>query len=1243
MSSGLDTAVAMEDDQQSFSSDEPAEVDSTKGSDAGDRFSDDEEADLATLPAEVRAAKEAQKAKLQEMRRRLEAEKDKSMKDRFRFLLNQSDVYNHFINSQANKVGSPPSKKQGGRPRKPTLTGVAAMAASGAASRRGRVTEKDEDDELVQEVLEDEADMDLAHKTHPPLTSTPQWISGGKLRDYQIEGVNWLVRLFENGLNGILADEMGLGKTFQTVAFLGYLQHVVHNEGPHMVVVPKSVLGNWLREIRRWVPSLKAVRLHGPFEERERTKREDLQPGLFHVVVTTFEIVHKERAFLRKFSWQYLIMDEAHRIKNEKSRLSEVMRTFHSHYRLLLTGTPLQNNLHELWALLNFLLPDIFASSEDFDAWFKVDKGDANNEIIEQLHKVLRPFMLRRLKVDVEKTLPPKREILVHCGMSEVQRKLYRNILAKDVQMLQGIGSDRVRLLNIVMQLRKCANHPYLFEGIEPGPPYTTDEHLIQASGKLVLLDRLLQRLYEQGSRVLIFSQMTRMLDILEDFMLFRGHKYCRIDGQTESDMREDLMDEFNKPGSEKFCFLLSTRAGGLGINLATADTVILYDSDWNPQADLQAQDRAHRIGQTKPVTILRLITEGTVEEKVIERALKKLYLDAMVIQQGRLAEQNKSLSKNELLSMIRFGAEGIFKSTESTLTDEELDALLSKGADRFRDLNNKFSQTCNNNLLTFTLTEDQSLYMFEGLDYSNTATEILQISPVDQTQVTIDVVTMELSKFGDLVAVQLPEGKNTCFCRFETKDAAMNAREKLQGQLMFGQREPLQVFFYEPKKRGDDFILPAAEWIDIGKRERKPVINLILDMKMPGSAGGDGTAKDRAGSGASAGPRMPKQATIYDFQFMNKKRIEELYEKERLMVTERWNARHLAEHPDYHRDQEELKQKYSLTPEEEAEKEALLTEGFLSWSKRDLQSYLRAVELFGRQNVEDISRSVEGKTEEEVKDYHRTFWKRYTEIEDHEKILQRVEKAESVIERNAKMRDIILWKLQQYQIPLKDLEIPYGQKTKSPFSEEEDRFLLVATAEVGYGDCEALKVHIRYSWALRFDWFLKSRSPAELSRRVEYLVKLIQKEYEDDQKARAAAAKRRIRASGGGAGSAGVTAVATPRGRGAGDGSSKKAGRGKTPTADDGKKGKKHGGSAQSRNTKARSQSRGKQALSPTKPGGRASAKSAKGAATPKTPVGAGDGAGPVEGSASTGKKRGRSAAHEEMDVAQTTKKRRR
>jgi len=244
-----------------------------------------------------------------------------------------------------------------------------------------KVTEEEEDEEYLKE--EDA----LASAGGTRLLIQPSCING-KMRDYQLAGLNWLIRLYENGINGILADEMGLGKTLQTISLLGYLHQFRGITGPHMVVAPKSTLGNWMKEIQRFCPILRAVKFLGNPEERNHIRENLLAPGKFDVCVTSFEMAIKEKTALRRFSWRYIIIDEAHRIKNENSLLSKTMRLFSTNYRLLITGTPLQNNLHELWSLLNFLLPEIFSSAETFDEWFQISGENDQHEVVQQLHKV---------------------------------------------------------------------------------------------------------------------------------------------------------------------------------------------------------------------------------------------------------------------------------------------------------------------------------------------------------------------------------------------------------------------------------------------------------------------------------------------------------------------------------------------------------------------------------------------------------------------------------------------------------------------------------------------------------------------------------------------------------------------------------------------------------------------------------------------------------------------------------------
>lgn len=621
---------------------------------------------------------------------------------RFSYLLGLTDLFRHFLTTKAEKDA--------------TIKLILDSQFHKSSAARQRRSEKEED----QELLEDEESTEAITE----FVDSPAYVHG-QMREYQIQGLNWLVSLHENNLSGILADEMGLGKTLQTISFLGYLRYIKKVNGPHLVVVPKSTLDNWAREFARWTPEVHVLLLQGDKDTRHDLIQNRLLECDFDVVISSYEIVIREKSAFRKFDWQYIVIDEAHRIKNEDSLLSQIVRMFHSKNRLLITGTPLQNNLHELWALLNFLLPDVFGDSDTFDEWFQSDEEN----LIQQLHKVLKPFLLRRIKSDVEKLLLPKKELNIYCGMSDMQRSWYQKILEKDIDAVNGANKkeSKTRLLNIVMQLRKCCNHPYLFEGAEPGPPFTTDEHLVYNAEKMKILDQLLKKFQSEGSRVLIFSQMSRMLDILEDYCGFREFQYCRIDGQTDHVDRVNAIDEYNKPGSEKFVFLLTTRAGGLGINLTSADIVILFDSDWNPQADLQAMDRAHRIGQTKQVKVFRFITENAIEEKVLERAAQKLRLDQLVIQQARNSnigqQANKAASKDELLNMIQHGAADVF--AEKTKDDDvDIDQLLKASEEKTAELNKKYEKLDLNALQNFT--NDESVYEWNGSNFKKKETSTI-------------------------------------------------------------------------------------------------------------------------------------------------------------------------------------------------------------------------------------------------------------------------------------------------------------------------------------------------------------------------------------------------------------------------------------------------------------------------------------------------------------------------------------
>ncbi|ODV63482.1 DNA translocase ASCRUDRAFT_73329 [Ascoidea rubescens DSM 1968] len=978
---------------------------------------------------------------------------------------------------------------------------------STTSSNRRRKTEKEEDAELIH----DEEDIESLSTSSPLITQSPYYINHGKLRDYQIQGLNWLISLYENSISGILADEMGLGKTLQTISFLGYLRYYKRISGPFIIIVPKSTLDNWRREFSKWTSNVNVLVLQGLKNDRADLIQQKLLTCDFDVCITSFETVIKEKSHLKKFAWKYIIVDEAHRIKNESSALSQIIRLFYSKNRLLITGTPLQNNLHELWALLNFLLPDIFSDSEIFDQWFEKDNNNNqklinsnsnpnsndndndnnNNEsktslenkttrklrsskrnqlntihhkenniessatntnavtstpnktttdpnldrldedlMVEKLHKILSPFLLRRVKADVEKSLLPKKEINVYVGMSEMQIKWYKKLLEKDIDAVNGVIGKRegkTRLLNIVMQLRKCCNHPYLFEGAEPGPPYTTDEHLIFNSGKMIILDKLLKRLKEQGSRVLIFSQMSRLLDILEDYCYFREFEYCRIDGSTPHEDRIFAIDEFNKPDSDKFIFLLTTRAGGLGINLTSADIVILYDSDWNPQADLQAMDRAHRIGQKKQVKVFRFVTENAIEEKVIERAAQKLRLDQLVIQQGRSNKNNSKLgdTKDDLLTMIQHGAQKVFESKDSTIGDDDIDTILKKGEQKTKTLNKKFENLGLDDLQKFT--SDSSAYEWNGTNFA---------------------------------------------------------------------------------KKGND--KGFSVWINPSKRERKEqtysIDNYYKDVLQSTKV-----------SNSIKAPKAPKNFHIQDHQFYSSE-FKTILEKEMYYYKKQINYKVLSadipdidqndkseehESKDKRKKREQLKinKAEPLTKEEEELKQKYIDEAFGNWTRRDFTNFVHAVAKYGRNSFDLIVREMGNKTKEEIISYSKAFWKGYKEIEGHEKYILQIEAGEKKSKRLMNQQRLLLSKVSQYRAPIQEMVIQYPpNNSKRIYSELEDKFLLIMVNKLGLF-CENLfekiKELISKCELFKFDWFFLSRTPQELSRRCNTLLLALTREYE--------------------------------------------------------------------------------------------------------------------------------------------------
>jgi SWI/SNF-related matrix-associated actin-dependent regulator of chromatin subfamily A member 5 len=623
------------------------------------------------------------------------------------------------------------------------------------------------------------------------------------MKPYQLSGLSFLLWLHHNGLSGILGDEMGLGKTLQTLSLVQYLKENDPKAGtgrlqrPFLIVCPLSVLSSWMAETKKWTPGLKAIRFHGPVAERQRLKKivvgeidqygnmtaqaksklksrrnaagkdvisldtdsEDENDVGVDLVVTTYDCFKAEQSWFKTaFVWRYVVLDEGHTVKNDASLISKSLQGIKAEFRLILTGTPLQNNLSELWALLHWLYPEVFGSNTNdlFDKSFNLSKGQYSSEVLDNSRRLLELIMLRRMKTSagVDLNLPPKTEVLLFVPLTEMQIFWYKRMITKAEQSLldeifkdvkvkeeqeikamkqieaqesqlmkieadalevlenkaligsdawketkaileqtvrreqelsnngDGRKSDWQKLMNLLMQLRKVCNHPYQLSNAEPDPYYTGD-HVITASGKFIVLDKLVAELVvKQKKKILIFSGFTKMLDLVEEFLHLRGgdgtsFRSMRIDGSTARARRNLGIRLFNDLNSEFRVMLISTRAGGLGINLASASDVVLLDQDWNPQITLQAEARAHRIGQKNPVTIYKLISQGTVEEQMMGRIQKKLYLSAKVTEamqdihtkfgtgasrKGETAEDDcmPQLSTNQLMTLLRRGATAI-------------------------------------------------------------------------------------------------------------------------------------------------------------------------------------------------------------------------------------------------------------------------------------------------------------------------------------------------------------------------------------------------------------------------------------------------------------------------------------------------------------------------------------------------------------------------------------------------------
>ncbi|GAN06985.1 chromatin structure-remodeling complex subunit snf2 [Mucor ambiguus] len=509
----------------------------------------------------------------------------------------------------------------------------------------------------------------ITHKIHEDV-SQPAIMLGGQLKLYQVKGLQWMISLYNNNLNGILADEVGLGKTIQAISLIAYLIEKKQQQGPFLIIVPLSTLTNWTMEFDKWAPSVSKIVYAGS----SRTRKElasTVQSGQFQVLLTTFDYIIRDTQALCRTKWLYLIIDEDHRVKNANAKLTVTLRQkFHARHHLILTGTSLQNNLSELWALLNFILPKIFKSAKTFEEWFNTPFSDQGvqdkvvlNEkeqllIIKQLHKVLRPFLLRRLKSDVESELPDKVEKMIKCRLSSLQMKLYKQLENANVIHANSDSNSPIAVKgvsNTAMQLRKVCNHPFVFEGVREAlnPRGKANDLLYRCSGKFELLDRMLPKLQRTGHRVLIFFQMAGVMNIMQDYLNWKNYRYLRLDDSKQSADRSSLLYNFNQPDSPYFIFLLSTLAGDLGLSLQTADTVIMFDSDWNPHQNLQAQDRAHCIGQIKEMRIFRLVTSNSIEERILDTAKYKLDIDGKVIQADKLDNHNTEVDRVALLRTL--------------------------------------------------------------------------------------------------------------------------------------------------------------------------------------------------------------------------------------------------------------------------------------------------------------------------------------------------------------------------------------------------------------------------------------------------------------------------------------------------------------------------------------------------------------------------------------------------------------
>ncbi|UDD61529.1 hypothetical protein AFCA_008890 [Aspergillus flavus] len=545
-------------------------------------------------------------------------------------------------------------------------------------------------------------------RPHKSLDPQPTGLQS-QLKPYQLRGLSFLLYLRDNGIGGILADEMGLGKTIQTLALFQHIKKHdntvrVDEPGPFLIVCPFSVMETWLSETIKWTPELTSIKFHGTPSKKEavmkllstvRGRNRRSSKSAVDIVITSYETLTSDIKWFRKFVWQYVVLDEGHRIKNNQSQRAQAIHKISAEYRLVLTGTPVQNDLRELWSIFHWLYPHVFipSTAQPFEEAFSLADGKFNPEFFEQVQKFLGLIMLRRVKEspEVGLSIPLKTEIVLSVPLSEFQRSLYLRILTgiensilgghdgipfnhrrrtdtenqSNVIREQDDGSidgpfrrssaeysekKKYRILsNILMELRKCSIHPYLLDDAIPDP-YELGAHVITNSGKYIVLLKMVQHfVLERGRKIIIFSNFNQALNLCEDLLLTiqkNGDpvRYVRLDGST-SNARRNLSIYLFQNDPRYMVFLISIRAGGEGLNLVSSSTVIFLDEDWNPQVMRQAEARVHRIGQKHPVRIFKLQSKGTVEEQISRRIVKKAYVATKIMEDINAAHDMKAFA----------------------------------------------------------------------------------------------------------------------------------------------------------------------------------------------------------------------------------------------------------------------------------------------------------------------------------------------------------------------------------------------------------------------------------------------------------------------------------------------------------------------------------------------------------------------------------------------------------------------